>query len=163
MDTAPSRRRSVILVTVACVALVMVLGGLATDIGPWYLALRQPPWAPPNWLFGPAWALIYAFTATGAVAAWEAPATTAWRRRLLWLFALNGGLNVLWSVLFFTCQRPDWALLEVPLLWLSILALVVHILPRSRRAAGLLAPYLVWVAFAAALNAAVVRLNPLGP
>ena len=162
VKTSPTRRRSAILLTVSCVVLVMVLGGLATDIGPWYLSLQQPIWAPPNWLFGPAWALIYAFTATGAVAAWEAPATAPWRRRLLLLFAVNGVLNVMWSALFFTCQRPDWALMQVPLLWLSILALVIHILPRSRRAAALLAPYLVWVAFAAALNAAVVRLNPVG-
>jgi len=66
---------------------------------------------------------------------------------------------VLWSAIFFTLQRPDWALAEVVTLWLSILALVVFLAPRSRRAAVLLAPYLLWVAFAAVLNLRVVQLN----
>jgi translocator protein len=148
------------MVVITAGLLVMGLGGLATDIGPWYYALRQPAWQPPDWLFGPAWTLIYLCAGTAAVWAWEAPAPPAWRQRLLLLWAVNGLLNVAWSVLFFTLKRPDWALFEVPLLWLSILALVLHIAPRSRRAAALLMPYLLWVAFAATLNATIVQLNP---
>ena len=81
------------------------------------------------------------------------------RRRIIGLFALNGFLNILWSDLFFRLHRPDWALAEVGFLWLSILLLIVTVAPASRKAAWLLAPYLAWVAFAAVLNAAVVRLN----
>jgi tryptophan-rich sensory protein len=68
-------------------------------------------------------------------------------------------LNVLWSWLFFRARRPDWALAEVGLLWLSIVLLIVLAARASTSAAWLLAPYLLWVAFAAALNLAVVRLN----
>jgi translocator protein len=68
-------------------------------------------------------------------------------------------LNVAWSVLFFRRQRPDWALLEVPLLWLSVLALIVLLWPRSRTASLLLIPYLAWVSFAAFLNYTIVQLN----
>ena len=125
------------------------------------MSLLQPSWQPPDWLFGPAWTLIYLCAGTAAVQAWEAPAPAAWRHRLLGLFAVNGLLNVGWSVLFFTLKRPDWALYEVPLLWLSILALVLHIWPRHRRAALWLMPYLLWVAFAATLNATIVQLNPI--
>jgi tryptophan-rich sensory protein len=72
-------------------------------------------------------------------------------------------LNVAWSFLFFTLRRPDWAMFEVVLLWLSIAALIRQVLPASRRAATLLVPYLVWVAIAALLNWEVVRLNgPFG-
>ncbi len=68
-----------------------------------------------------------------------------------------------WSPLFFTLRRPDWALAEIPLLWLSILALIVGLAPISTLAALLLAPYLVWVSVAAALNLEIVRLNgPFG-
>ena len=71
---------------------------------------------------------------------------------LIALFALNVILNILWSGLFFRLQRPDWALVEVVFLWLSILALIV-VLPRyASKAAWLLVPYLAWVTFAAALN-----------
>jgi translocator protein len=135
------------------------LGALATDLGPWYQSLQKPAWQPPDWLFGPLWTLIFGLAALAAVAVWSAARKPALRRRVIALFALNAALNVLWSLLFFRLQRPDWALAGVGLLWLSIVLLIVVVLPWSRSAAWLLAPYLVWVTFAASLNVAVVRLN----
>jgi tryptophan-rich sensory protein len=135
------------------------LGGLMTDIGPWYLGLKQPAWKPPDWAFGPAWTIIFALAAASGVAAWRSAPSQASREWLLALFALNGFLNVLWSLLYFRLQRPDWALMEVGLLWLSVLLLMVVTGRYSRKACVLLAPYLVWIAVAAALNAATVRLN----
>jgi tryptophan-rich sensory protein len=75
------------------------------------------------------------------------------------LFALNGFLNVLWSTLFFSLRRPDWALIEVVFLWLSVLLPIVVFWRRARPASLYLVPYLAWVSFAAFLNLAVVRLN----
>ena len=75
------------------------------------------------------------------------------------LFALNALLNVSWSELFFGLQRPDWALAEVGVFWLSILLLIVVLRRYSKTASWLLLPYLAWVTFAAILNLAVVRLN----
>ena len=135
------------------------LGGLMTDIGPWYLGLKQPAWKPPDWAFGPAWTIIFALAAASGVAAWRSAPSQASREWLLGLFALNGFLNVLWSLLYFRLQRPDWALMEVGLLWLSVLLLMGVAGRYSRKASLLLAPYLVWIAFAGALNAATVRLN----
>jgi translocator protein len=141
------------------VLLVAVLGGLATQIGPWYLALRQPPWKPPDLWFGPAWSVIYTLTAVAAVRAWMALASRPRRLQLLIAFALNGVLNIAWSVLFFSLRRPDWALVQVGGLWASI-AVLAWMAGRADTWAGLLLlPYLCWVAFAAALNAAVVQLN----
>jgi tryptophan-rich sensory protein len=142
---------------------VAILGGLSTDIGPWYRSLAEPPWKPPDFLFGPAWTLIYACAAIAGVRAWQRADTRARRDGLLGLFALNAFLNVLWSLLFFRLRRPDWALAEVGFLWLSILLLIVFLGRFSRASGWLLAPYLAWVSFAAALNLAVVRLNaPFG-
>jgi tryptophan-rich sensory protein len=82
---------------------------------------------------------------------------------LIGLFALNAGLNSLWSLLFFKLQRPDWALIEVGFLWLSIAALIVATRRYSRTAGFLLLPYLLWVTFASAINYATVQLNgPFG-
>ncbi len=82
---------------------------------------------------------------------------------MLVLFALNGFVNVFWSLLFFRLRRPDWALAEVGFLWLSILVLIVYLGRIHRTSGWLLAPYLAWVSFAATLNVAVVRLNgPFG-
>ncbi len=140
-----------------------VLGALTTDIGPWYLSLNEPPWKPPDVLFGPAWTTIFALAAISGVMAWKRAVTKSQREWILVLFAANAFFNVLWSLLFFRLHRPDWALAEVGLLWLSILALIVYLRRFSRPSGWLLAPYLAWVSFASVLNLAVVRLNaPFG-
>lgn len=161
--TAPASLRRRALWYAALGALcVAALGGLATDLSEWYRALAKPAWNPPDWLFGPAWTVIYALTALAGVEAWQA-ADAAQRRLVGALFIVNGALNVLWSLLFFRLRRPDWALFEVALLWLSILSLIVYCGALRRRTVLLLLPYLLWVSFAAALNAAIVDLNePFG-
>ncbi len=141
--------------------LVAVLGALSTDLGPWYRELSKPAWNPPDWLFGPAWTLIYALAAASAVTAWWASRSREHRWAIILLFGLNGALNVAWSYLFFSAKRLDWAMLEVVLLWLSIVLLIAVIGRISRRSAWLLVPYLAWVTFASALNWAVLWLNPL--
>lgn len=136
------------------------MGGLATDIGPWYRGIEKPSWQPPDGLFGPAWTLIYALAALAGATAWQAASDAAQRQRILLLFSLNAFLNVFWSLLFFRLQRPDLALIEVGFLWLSIVALILGLRSISPRTTWYLLPYLAWVGFAAVLNAAVVRLNP---
>lgn len=145
----------------AAATAVAALGSVGTDLGPWYQSLRQPPWKPPDVWFGPAWTLIFALTAWAGARGWLRAAPDD-RRRLAWAFGVNGLLNVAWSWLFFRLRRPDWALLEVLPFWLSIVLLLGLLLRVDRVAALLLLPYLGWVAFAAALNAAVLRLNPIG-
>jgi tryptophan-rich sensory protein len=76
------------------------------------------------------------------------------------LFAINYALNIAWSALFFRLERPDWALIEVIFLWLSIVALMIGLMPISATAGLLIIPYLAWVSFAAYLNLTIVRLNP---
>ncbi len=146
-------------VAAAGVLVVALVGGLATDIGPWYRGLIKPSFQPPDWVFGPVWTVIFALTAVAAADLWRSADHPSDRRRIVAAFAINGVLNVLWSVFFFAMRRPDWALAEVVLLWLSIALLIRIALPISSRAALLLAPYLVWVTFAFALNLAIVVLN----
>jgi translocator protein len=146
---------------VAAVAavLVAVAGGLATTTDAWYRRLRVPAWKPPDWAFGPVWAVIFALTATAAVLAWAGDPDPAARGALLAAYAVNGVLNIAWSVLFFRFRRPDWALAEVAVLWLSI-AVLVLVTGRVSTGAGLLnLPYLAWVSVAACLNLRIVRLN----
>ena len=148
-----------ILVAAAAAIFVAGLGGLMTDIGPWYLSLKNPQWKPPDWLFGPAWTVIFALAAASGVAAWRAAPDRASREWLLALFVLNGFLNVFWSLLYFRLKRPDWALMEVGFLWLSVLVLMLVLGRYSRKATWLLLPYLLWIAFASVLNWATVQLN----
>jgi tryptophan-rich sensory protein len=162
--TAMAARRWTPVVTAAVAAIsVGGLGGLATELSPWYYSLRMPPWKPPDWLFGPAWTLIYGLSALSATFAWWNVRNRAGGLRILLLFGVNAIVGIAWSVLFFSLRHPDWALIEVFFLWLSIVALIVGLYPISRTASWLLAPYLVWVSFAAVLNRAVVQLNLPSP
>jgi tryptophan-rich sensory protein len=134
-------------------------GGLLTDLGPWYQDLVQPEWKPPDIAFGPVWTSIFVLAAIGAVLAWSATESIADRRLILTLFGVNAVLNLGWSALFFQLKRPDWALAELVLLWLSILALIVGLKRLSLAASLFVVPYLAWVTFAGVLNYAIVRLN----
>lgn len=147
------------LVAAAAAVVLSLLGGAATQIGPWYEGLAKPSWNPPNWVFGPVWTTIYALAVVAAARGWHRSETPREKGQMLALFLANGCLNVLWSMLFFTFQRPDWALYEVGFLWLSILALIVFLAPRDKLAASLLSPYLLWVGFAAYLNYRIAALN----
>lgn len=152
-------------VTVATVAALCVaaLGATITDLGPWYQALTKPVWNPPDVLFPMGWTVIYALITIAGITAWRAAPTAAVSEWIIGLFALNGFLNISWSLIFFRLQRPDWALYELTLLWLSIAVLIVFCGRFSKSAALLLVPYLAWVSFAGALNWAVVQLNaPFG-
>ncbi len=152
-----------ITVAVCAVLIAAIAGGLATDVGPWYERLRFPKLRPPNWLFAPAWTLIFALIATAGVIAWDSAPDEAARETLAALFVVNLALNIAWSPLFFKLRRPDWALMEIVPFWLSILAAIVFIAPFSATAAALLAPYLAWVSFASFLNLRIVQLNaPFG-
>lgn len=148
------------IVVAALSALVLAgAGGLATEIGPWYRALRKPTWQPPDWAFGPAWTLILGMAAWSGALAWEAAPDAAGRFEVVALFAANGLFHFLWSPLFFRLKRPDWALFEVAFLWLSCLALIIGLARFSTAASLLIVPYLLWVSFASWLNLAIVRLN----
>ncbi len=152
-----------ILVAAVAATFVAFMGAIMTTLGPWYKNLRKPSWQPPEWLFGPAWTTIFILTAIAGVTGWHRAPGTASLTLLLSLFAINGGLNILWSVLFFRWRRPDWALIEVVGLWASIVALMLALSPYAPHAALLLIPYLAWVSFASFLNLTIVKLNrPFG-
>lgn len=137
---------------------VSAIGGAATQIGPWYRALEKPVYNPPDWVFAPAWTLIYGLCVYAAALVWRDGDARA-RALLVTLFALNIVLNIMWSVLFFALKRPDWALFEIGVFWLSILALVIFAGRVNGRARLALLPYLLWVTFASVLNRAIVSLN----
>ena len=148
---------------IASAVAAVAIGGLLTELGPWYYALKQPTWKPPDWLFGPAWTTIFVCAATAGVLAWRGADISEdkqrGRRLIVGMFGINFVCNLLWSLLFFKLHRPDWALMEVGFLWLSIAALIWVLYPLSKAAGLLLLPYLLWVTFASGLNWAIVKMN----
>lgn len=152
--------------TIAAILWAVILGGaggLLTTIGPWYRELKKPSWQPPDWLFGPAWTIILGLAAWAAVLAWDGAIDSSGQRTIIILYVVNFVCHILWSPLFFTARRPDWALIEVPFLWASVSALCIALRDYSVLASWLIVPYLAWVSFAAVLNLVIVRLNaPFG-
>jgi tryptophan-rich sensory protein len=140
---------------------LVALSGAFYRPGAWYERLRKPPWRPPNWVFAPAWSVLYVLIAISGWLVWRdagwpaaAPALAIYGVQLL----LNAG----WSAVFFGLRRPDWAFLEISLLWLSIAWTIQAFAPLQPVAAWLLAPYLAWVSFAALLNFSIWQRNREG-
>jgi tryptophan-rich sensory protein len=162
MPAGPALRKVFALVAFLLAAFsAAAIGGLATARGvvEWYPTLAKPSWTPPSWLFGPVWTVLYAMMGIAAWRVWVAAGNFRSARRELALWGIQLTLNAHWSIAFFGMRSPGTALVNIGLLWLAILATIVVFARRSRAAAWLLAPYLAWVTFAAALNAAVWRLN----
>ena len=135
-------------------------GGLASiQAGPFYLGLVRPPWAPPPWLFGPVWSVLYLLMAVAAWLVWRAGAAKRSAAGLA-VFTVQLALNALWTWLFFAWHRGAWAFAEIVLLWVLIAVTMTLFARTHRLAAALLLPYLAWVTFAAALNFSLWRLNP---
>jgi translocator protein len=163
MNAADAQGWTPIIIAAVTAIIVAIAGGVATNIGPWYGALKKPSWQPPNWVFGPVWTTIFTLAAIAGVMAWRRAETSLDQALTLGLFGINAILNIFWSVIFFTMKRPDWALIEVALLWLSILALQIAFWRFSPLSSLLLLPYLLWVSIASFLNWTIVQLNdPFG-
>jgi tryptophan-rich sensory protein len=127
--------------------------------GTFYAQLMRPAWAPPGWLFGPVWTALYLAMGVAAWLVWRAAGFRA-ARTALTLYLIQLALNALWSWLFFGWHLGAPAFADVLLLWVAIVATLVAFRRVRPLAAWLLAPYLLWVSFASALNFAVWQLNP---
>lgn len=139
---------------------VSALGGAVTrtSVYGWYQELAKPPFTPPDWVFAPVWITLYLLMGISAWRVWRR--TAPGRRRLpMTVFGIQLCLNLAWSVIFFGARSVGWALVEIVLFWISIAVTMRVFWAIDRSAGGLLAPYLLWVAFAAVLNASIVVLN----
>lgn len=123
--------------------------------GPWYEGLKKPWWRPPNWLFGPAWAVLFIMIAVSGWLVWR----EAGFGLAMGLYALQLALNFLWSALFFGMKRPDYALYDLVALWFAILACIIVFAPISPLGMALMIPYIAWVSFAGWLNYVMLQLN----
>jgi len=128
----------------------------ATSVGDWYQALAKPAFNPPDRVFGPVWTVLYAMI---AVAGWRIWRLRGAREPALLAWAVQLGLNLGWSFLFFGARLIGAALIEIVALLAAIVVTARLFWRIDRGAALLLAPYGAWVAYATLLNAALWRLN----
>ena len=138
------------------------LGAAASiNAGSFYSELIRPDWAPPGYLFGPVWTVLYIMMAIAVWLIWRIDGFEAARCACL-LFLTQLALNALWSWLFFAWRLGLWAFIDIVLLWLALLATIIAFWQFSALAVALLIPYLLWVSFAAALNYSIWQLNLQG-
>lgn len=124
--------------------------------GAWYRGLQKPGFTPPDWMFPLAWTTIYVLSAIAAARV----APLAGNALAMAFWALQIALNTLWSPVFFGLHRPRAGLVIVAALWLAVAGTCASFLALDTWAGIMIGPYLIWVTLAAALNAAIVRLNP---
>lgn len=140
--------------------LVAAAGGAVTamSVNDWYQGLEKPGFTPPDALFAPVWTALYALM---AVAAWRVWRSSGFRdaRWPLLAFAVQLGLNLGWSVLFFGMNLIGAALVEMIALLAAIVVTAMLFARRDRWAGVMLVPYVVWVGYALVLNASIWRLN----
>lgn len=160
MTVHPPPRRIVGLFGWLCVCFAAAaLGALASvQAGAFYQSLLRPHWAPPGWLFGPVWTVLYALMALSAWLVWK---EHGFRKAgpALSLFLLQLAVNALWTWLFFVWHQGGLAFAEILLLWLLILATAIGFWRHNRVAGALLLPYWAWVSFATLLTWTVWRNN----
>jgi len=136
------------------------VGGLGSANAPeFYAQLNLPGWAPPAWLFGPVWTLLYLMMGTASWLVWRQRHTKNVRGALL-LYLIQLVTNSLWSWFFFAWQSGFLAFTEIVVLWGLLLATIIAFQKADRRAAALLIPYLAWVTFASALAWNAWQMNP---
>ena len=150
----------IILVVVVCVTIGYLSGMVTRDsIITWYPTLVKPVFNPPNWIFAPVWTLLYIMMAIAAGLVWTSDYEDKAVKRALGFFAIQFGLNALWSYLFFGLHNPALALIEIVLLLLMIFETYSQFKKINKLAGVLLLPYLAWVSFAMVLNFSIWWLN----
>ncbi len=148
---------------IAFVVLCLAVSGLggaitATSVATWYQGLQKPPFNPPDWVFAPVWTTLYILMGIAAWRVWRLGRSEAGRTALV-VFAVQLGLNLAWSFLFFGLQLIGWGLIEIVILLVVILANTVIFWRIDRLAGVLFVPYAAWVAYATILNASLWLLN----
>jgi translocator protein len=150
------------LVLIACIIGCIVVGSLPSlfsidALRTWFPYIIKPSWNPPSYLFGPVWTFL--FTLMG-IALWQIIYTEhRLRKHALTVFSIQFAFNLLWTILFFAMHSPGFALIEIFVLWLSILYTIILFIRIKKSAGYLLIPYICWVSFATILNASIWWLN----
>jgi len=150
-----------LIASLLAVFLVAAIGSIFTtsSIPTWYAGLQKPIFTPPDWLFAPAWTVLYILMAVAAFLVWRQGLRTLGVKGALLAYLVQLVLNILWSVIFFGLKSPLFGMVVILLLWFGIIVTTARFFWISRAAAWLMMPYVLWATFASALNIGVFVLN----
>ncbi|BDW92028.1 MULTISPECIES: TspO/MBR family protein [Flavobacteriaceae] len=150
-----------IAISVLVCLVIGFLSSIATQssVNDWYLTLNKPSFTPPNELFAPVWTALYVMMGTAAGIVWSKGYHHIWVKTALYHFVFQLLLNALWSIVFFGLKNPLGGLIVILALLTMILLTIKWFKVISKPAAILMVPYVIWVAFASALNYKIWELN----
>ncbi|MAU17432.1 MAG: sensory protein TspO [Muricauda sp.] len=138
------------------------LSSIATQssVNDWYLTLNKPVFTPPSELFAPVWTALYILMGIAAGIVWSKGYHHIWVKTALYHFVFQLLLNALWSIVFFGLKNPLLGLVVILVLLTMIILTIKWFKVISKPAAFMMIPYVLWVAFASALNYKIWELNP---
>ena len=151
-----SDSKALVIFGVASFVLLAVGGWLTSlGMGPWYDALQKPWFQPPSWVFAPAWTTILTLLAVASWQVWSRAASA----RIGALYATQFVLNALWSLFFFAMAAPVFALVDILILDVVVISMFVLYRRVHAPAGWMIAPYVLWLLLATAINVAIVVRN----
>ncbi|MCK9351354.1 MAG: TspO/MBR family protein [Candidatus Paceibacterota bacterium] len=125
----------------------------------WYSQLIKPSWAPPSWVFGPAWTFLYALI----IISFGKVFIMAWNKELPFAIAIPFILNLVFNLAFspiqFGLKNNLLASLDILLVLGTLIWAIIAIYPHVKWVAYLQAPYFLWVSFATVLQLTITYLN----
>lgn len=150
-----------LVIAVGLVFGVSMLGQLATlrSINDWYVDLVKPDFSPPNVVFPLVWSLLYALMALAFWRILRIFPEVSGRKSAIFIFLIQLALNLAWSWAFFGLKSPVAGLIVILALDIAVAATLDRFWRLDRLAGVMLAPYLLWIAFATMLNGAILALN----
>lgn len=122
-----------------------------------YDALVKPPLAPPSWIFGVVWPVLFLLMGISAYLIYISDAPDS--RRALGIYGVQLAVNFAWSLLFFGIEIFLAAFFWLLLLWVLVVVMIVKFYRINKIAAYLQIPYILWISFAAYLNLSIYFLN----
>ena len=132
----------------------------SSNVNTWFPTIVKPSFNPPSWLFAPVWTTLYVMMGIALFLVWKNESVAkSLKQKAIIFFAIQMTLNFLWSFTFFEMHEIGWAVVNILLLWIFIIATIFSFAPISKTAAWLLVPYISWVSFASILNIAIWQLN----
>ncbi|WP_421813064.1 TspO/MBR family protein [Flagellimonas sp.] len=156
-------KKRIVYITISVLICLAIgfLSSIATQssVNDWYLTLNKPSFTPPNWLFAPVWTALYIMMGVAAGIVWSKGYHHVWVKTALYHFVFQLLLNALWSIVFFGLKNPLGGMVIILALLTMIILTIKWFKVISKPAALLMIPYVLWVAFASALNYKIWELN----
>ena len=127
----------------------------------WFSTLNTPAFAPPNWLFGPVWTILYIMISASAYYLVQdyIKNKNEYFPIAIALWCLQLALNVIWTPIFSGAQNLKTAFYYIIALWISITLYIIISYKVSKKSSILMMPYIAWVSFASILNYTYWQIN----